>query len=96
VWFTLAAVGAITAIAGQWAILLSACEFQKRPIVQETEIRTRGEIGEVTGVGEVVRPTCGETYPIDCIALVRGDIDTVAIESGGGGGEVDDALYGEE
>jgi hypothetical protein len=50
----------------------------------DTEIRTRGEIGEVTGVGEVVRPTCGETYPIDCIALVRGDIDTVAIESGGG------------
>jgi hypothetical protein len=38
VWFTLAAVGAITAIAGQWAILLSACEFQKRPIVQETEV----------------------------------------------------------
>ena len=33
VWFALAAIGALTLVA-----VLTACDFQKRPIVQETEI----------------------------------------------------------
>ena len=76
VWFALAAVGALTLVA-----VLTACDFQKRPVVQETEIDvlacvltadTEDPIALIAKCGPKVAPLIPELLRLKHAATAKG------------------------
>ena len=76
VWFALAAIGALTLVA-----VLTACDFQKRPVVQETEIDvlacvltadTEDPIALIAKCGPKVAPLIPELLRLKHAATAKG------------------------